>query len=423
MSTRERCELLIIGASFAGLRAARAAAQRGLRVVVLERKTTLGEPVRTSGGSWISSMRGLGIPPEVYHPVRVAHFHARDRSSTLAYPAAPGCILDIPALTRFLASEARRAGAELHLGRPARRPLQESGRVTGVEAEGGAIRAPLTLDAGGVGSFLGRHLGHGGFERYGLGSEALLEAPAWPEDTVAFWVGAPMAPSGYAWAFPEGEGRVRLGVGLIRPDHPGSARAALEELLASARPELGPLAGRPRLELRTGAIPSEPARVPLVGDGWLTVGDSAGQASPLLGEGIRFALEMGEVAGTRAARALRAHGAQAMERELGLYPQAWEERYGPKFRLEHRLNRRLARMGPESWNRAVALLGELPGELPLELLEGTWSLRLAGSLLLRHPRLGATLLRHGLARLWGQTRRTGAPGGSGSGRRVRSSSG
>jgi digeranylgeranylglycerophospholipid reductase len=349
--------------------------------------------------------------------VRVAHFHARDRAATLSYPTPPGCILDIPALTRHLAQEARRAGAEVHLGQAARRPILEGGSVVGVETGDGPLRARLTVDAGGVGSFLGRHLGHGGFERYGLGSEALVEAPAWPADTVAFWVGAPMAPSGYAWAFPEGGGRVRVGVGLIRPDHSGSARQALEKLLESDRQELAILRGRPRLELRTGAIPSEPARVPLVGEGWITVGDAAGHASPLLGEGIRFALEMGEVAGDRAARAVRARDDQAARRALAGYARTWEERYGAKFRLEHRLNRRLARMRPESWNRAVALLGDLPGELPLELLEGRWTLPLAASLLVRHPRLGGTLLRHAVGRLLAptaRTRRTGAPVGPGS---------
>lgn len=381
-------ELLIVGAGFAGLRAARAAARRGLRVLVLERKRILGEPVRTSGASWTACMQALEIPPHLYHPVSRAAFYSAGASARLEVDEPPGCILHVAALVRHLAVEARSAGARVVTGVEARGLERAGEAVVGVATAAGAVRAGLVLDASGVASFLSRRLGGPGFTRYGLGAEVTLEAPAWPQDEVAFWLGPPLAPAGYAWAFPEGRRRVRVGMGILRPDHPRAPREALESLLGSGRPEVAPLAGRPWLEVRTGAIPAQEPPVPLTGPGWLTVGDSAGAASPLLGEGIRFCLEMGELAGQAAAGALRARTRGAAARALAAYRATWEARHGWKFRLEHRLNRRLARLDAAGWDRAVGLVGALPVGPALEVLRGRWSPAALMALLWRKPSLG-----------------------------------
>jgi digeranylgeranylglycerophospholipid reductase len=385
------CELLIIGAGFAGLRAARVAARRGIHVLVLERKNTLGEPVRTSGGSWISAMDALEIPASLYHPVRVAQIFSESEAVTLDYPAPPGCILHVAKLVRFLAEEARGQGAEIRTGVEAVGVLQEHSCVLGVETGQGPIHTDFLLDASGMNSFLARRLKGKAYQRYGLGYEVTLAAPTWPQEEIALWLGPPWAPAGYAWAFPEGEGRVRLGVGILRPDRRESPRQALEQLLNSDHPELQALKGD-ILDTRTGAIPSEPALMPLFGPGWMQVGDAASQASPLLGEGIRFSLEMGEVAGEAAAGFLQAARSSHQEKYLERYARIWETRYGAKFRLEHRLNRRLARLEGAGWDRTLRLLRSLQGELPLDLLRGDWRPRMLLGLAMRRPRLAWQVL-------------------------------
>ena len=47
---RAPCELLVVGASFAGLACARAAALAGLRVTVLEKKAAAGDKLHTTAG-------------------------------------------------------------------------------------------------------------------------------------------------------------------------------------------------------------------------------------------------------------------------------------------------------------------------------------------------------------------------------------
>lgn len=383
----EPVDILVVGGGFAGLRAARAAAAAGARTVVLERRRTLGSPVRTSGGSWIHSMKALGIPPALYHPVRKARFHSAGRSAAVAYPGPVGCILHVERLAAFLGDEARAAGAELRLGEEAIGLARDGTRIQEVASARGRYRPGIVVDASGISGFLARGLGKGSCRRFGLGYEVDVEAPGADPEAVDLWLGPPLAPAGYAWAFPTGDGRVRVGVGVLKPDHPESPQAALERLLASGRPEVAPLAGRPRGPARHGAIPADPPALPLVGPGWLAAGDAAGQASPLLGEGIRFGLELGAEAGRAAAAALADQNPSPLED----YVRTWEARYGRKFRLEHALNRRMAGLDARGWDKAVALLGAL-GEAPLlELLQGQYTPGVIMGLAIRHPTLAARI--------------------------------
>ena len=61
----EQVDVIIIGASAAGMFAAIEAAQRGRRVVVLERNAKPGEKIRISGGGRCN-FTNLHIAPEAY---------------------------------------------------------------------------------------------------------------------------------------------------------------------------------------------------------------------------------------------------------------------------------------------------------------------------------------------------------------------
>lgn len=54
-------DLGIVGASFAGLSCARAAAARGLRTVVYDRKPRPGARIRTTGRCWSATRRGWSL--------------------------------------------------------------------------------------------------------------------------------------------------------------------------------------------------------------------------------------------------------------------------------------------------------------------------------------------------------------------------
>src|SRR5689334_12093932 len=104
-------DVLIVGGGPAGLAAAEAAAKQGVRVLVLERQNEIGYPVHTSGGSWISDMRALGIPDHLYHPIQKIYFVSPQREIPLYYEQPVCCVIDVRGVYQHLAGRAVNAGA------------------------------------------------------------------------------------------------------------------------------------------------------------------------------------------------------------------------------------------------------------------------------------------------------------------------
>ncbi|HEY7984861.1 MAG TPA: FAD-dependent oxidoreductase, partial [Ktedonobacterales bacterium] len=199
-------DVLVVGGGPAGLAAAEAAAKAGARVALLERQKEIGYPVHTSGGSWISDMRALGIPSELYHPIRRVIFLAPHKRAQFAYDDPVCCVLDVRGVYQHLAGRAIAAGAAIHPNSPVEAPIVEDGRVVGVVAKdhrnrAGTWRAKVVVDASGFSRTLTTRSGlHTGFRRYGFGAEYDLYAPNYDPDELYLIMGSQVAPSGYAWA-------------------------------------------------------------------------------------------------------------------------------------------------------------------------------------------------------------------------------
>jgi len=354
-------DVLVVGGGPAGLAAAHAAAAAGQRTLVLERAAAIGTPIRTSGASWLRDVAALGIPAELAHPIHEVRLIGPGRQARWRFARPVACVLDVRGVYQSLAARAVGAGAAIRLRATATAPLLQDGRVVGVQLRDGSVRATVTIDASGTPRALAARVGLGGpFRRLGVGVEYDMVAPAFDPQLALLLVGRQVAPRGYAWAFPHADGRVRVGVGLLRPDSNSDLdpRAFLERLLRHPALAAALRGGQP-IELHTGAIPAEAPVGRLHVDGLLLAGDSAAQASPLVGEGIRYAIQAGRLAGEVAAAAARARDPSL----LAAYGRAWHARYGREMAVAYWLNRRFARYGDRNWRIVVSLLARLPPRL------------------------------------------------------------
>src|SRR5260370_1011591 len=89
----DECDVLIAGGGPAGLAAAEAAARLGVHTILLERQNEIGYPVHTSGGSWISDMKALAIPENLYHPITKVVIVSPHREVPLSYHPAVACVM------------------------------------------------------------------------------------------------------------------------------------------------------------------------------------------------------------------------------------------------------------------------------------------------------------------------------------------
>jgi len=118
-----RHDVLIAGASFAGVACAVAAARAGSRVAILERKRDAGARLHTTGivvKDALSSIESIApVPPAIVRPIAGVRLHAPGGASVaLDSPGYFFLATDTPAMMRWLVDRARDAGVEVALGEP-----------------------------------------------------------------------------------------------------------------------------------------------------------------------------------------------------------------------------------------------------------------------------------------------------------------
>jgi digeranylgeranylglycerophospholipid reductase len=376
---------IIAGGGPAGLAAAEALGRGGCSTLVLEQNHEIGSPIRTSGGSFIDELDTLGIPANLYHPITRVRFVSPGNTAVYDYPQPRLCVIDVRGVFQFLAGRAVEAGAEIRLGVKAERPLIENGMVVGVRCGNENLRSQVVIDATGYRSVLLKQAGlDPGMRRFGVGAEYDLFAPHCDETEAVLLVGSGLAPSGYAWVFPWGRHRVRVGVGIIHPDSQEKPDSYLDKLVAGAKRFGVDLRGAQPIEHHAGLIPSECFAARFAGDGILGVGDAAGQASSLLGEGIRWAIRAGRMAGEVASRAIEK--GNTSRATLAEFERLWVKRHGKDLRLAHQINQRIARWDDSKWDERLDVLKLLTPEQFVEALKtnltGGWLLRF----LVRNPK-------------------------------------
>jgi digeranylgeranylglycerophospholipid reductase len=387
----EECDVLIIGGGPAGLAAAEEAAKLNQRTILLERQNEIGYPIHTSGGSWISDMKALAIPENLYHPIAKVMFVSPHREVALNYHPAVACVLDVRGVYQHLASRAIATGATLRVRHTVESTIMDNGRILGVTAKNHiseriSIHASVTIDASGFSRHIGVRAEMGkAFHRYGYGAEYDMYAPNYPQDELFLIMGNTYAPRGYAWAFPRGNGRVRLGVGVLHPDCDADARVYLDSIVHDLPQISGKFKDASPIEYHTGLFPSEGPLDRFSNDGLLLAGDAGGHGSTLVGEGIRFAIYSGKMAGIVAAEAVKAGDTSAAF--LGRFDKQWRSRFGRDMDISYMINKRIANYSDDQWDDGLDLMKRMTPEQVAQVLRGDFNAGLVLSVLARNPGL------------------------------------
>jgi geranylgeranyl reductase family protein len=359
-------DVIVVGGGPGGSTAAWRLARAGLRTLLLD--AAVFPRVKVCAG-WVTpeALADVEVDPEKY-PLTIQPFTACGFAFAGAHhetrwrrPASYGIVRS--EFDHHLLDRARAAGVEAH----------ERARVTAVTREGSGVRvvsargtftAPVVVGAGGHHCPVAKAFGEvSEEEEVVVAQESETRLPPGRRDTIrdaapVLYVEPDL--KGYGWYFPKDD-VLNVGIGVVAgpgADLPKRRDALLASLHASghlpADLEIEPFRGHAYVVRRRA-----PRR--LAGDGFCLVGDAAGLARDLSGEGIGPAIRSGILA----AEAVAAHVRRGTS--LKSYARAIVSRYGP---------------GEPGW--LGRQLGRLPDTLTRALVRGV----LATDVTRRHLVLG-----------------------------------
>lgn len=322
------CDVLVCGASFAGLAVARELAGSGARVLMIDRYE-IGERQTSACGiptGWLEALELTDALQQTFGELVIHTPHATVRYdlpwtfSTFDYRTLCGLLAD--------QSEAEFETAKV---------IERRGDT--VITDRGELRAPLIVDGLGWRRVLGAGenvqppdaLLSRGLEVHPFGGGADLEV----------WIDRRYVPAGYGWSFPA-DGEVRIGVGSFDP------RFHVKEPTVRLAHDLG----AETVRYQGNWIPH--ALRPATEDGVFFVGDSAGHCLPLTAEGIRTALYFGIACGRELRRVLA--GEQSREQALARYHRFSADHASP-FTWMLRVQRLIPRVAPRLLGPAVTAMG------------------------------------------------------------------
>ncbi len=343
---RRSYDVVVVGSGPAGATAARFAAERGLSVLLVDRRQEIGSPVQCAEGVG-HEMLAPFIEPDarwISATIRRARIVALGHSRadmTLGTENAIGYVLERRVFDRVLAERAVAAGTEVMVKTQATGLLWEDSTVRGVQLVTPTgqceVEAKIVIGADGVGALIGRW---GGLDTR-LPARDLMTCAQYllagididPECT-CYYIGEQVAPGGYAWIFPKGERRANVGLGVQADLAKVTPLEYLNRFIADQRT----LAQGYPVSLIVGGVPVALTPGQIVSDGLMLVGDAARQVDPLTGGGITSGMSAGRIAAEVASEAIAAGNTSAAF--LRRYEARWAETLGRKMVRNYRLRER-----------------------------------------------------------------------------------
>ncbi len=358
-------DLIVCGGGPAGLCTAIGAAEGGADVLLIERSKVFGEPVHDSGGSFSGILEEWDLPERIVAR-RILGTNLIPPSGeviTIDHTEPLGIILERRELNKELAKKASSLGVRIRIDERVVAPIIDGGSLTGVRSvtsEGveSETTGKVIVDATGVGAVLTRAMGMYPepvkVQRV-LGCQyEMADVDIENRDHIDLIFGNRVAPGAYGWIFPKSGNTAIVGLGIhenrIRDRPLGFflKRFLETEYVAKAVKDAQPI------EYHAGVFPVGPMFKSYVRGNFVSIGDSGCQGSPHLGEGIRFVMYNGRIAGQVIGEMVK-EGRD--EDDLMRIPKRIKKEVYPNYKLLFNIYKKAITLTDDHWNKVLPVIG------------------------------------------------------------------
>ncbi len=377
-------DVVVIGAGPGGSLAAKTCAERGLSVLLVEKRQEIGAPVRCAEGIGKKDLQKFVEVDKKFIAAEVvgAKIYAPDGTEiTLTEEMAGnevGYVLERKIFDRHLARLAAKAGADVIVKTTAigmertKDSVKVKLRRMGEEFE---VGCKIVIGADGVESRVGKWAGIDTtlkLNEIESCVQYLMTGIDFDPEYCHFWFGSNIAPGGYVWLFPKGNNSANVGIGVMPSLAKRSPKEYLDEFV-----ERNYSNGK-IVEVVAGAVPVKGEIETAVADNVMLVVDAARHADPITGGGIANAMKAGYYAGIVAAEAIQKGDCSA--KTLRRYDELWKNDFGKDLARKRKLQQKLIKMDDETLNKIMHTLANCK-------LEEISVKAMIKELIKRHPKL------------------------------------
>lgn len=334
------CDVLVVGGGPAGLAASITASYHDMDTILVEKSSEIGYPVKTSALTWKEVLDEWKLSNSVMKRWYSSFFIKSansGREKRVDFADKKIGALDYHKFLQELAFKAVNNGSKMLLSEKVEEPLMEGSFVKGVKTSNRKIESQIVLDCSGPNAVVGREVGllpDRSKMDIGIGKEyELTNFKVNDPKTLEFYVGKEIVPIGYGWVFPLKKNRARVGVSTVYNTPEKLEKKDInywhDKFLDKDSPIHKNSANSQPYEVHMGAYPLQGMLEKPYSNGLIMAGDSASQASMLLGEGIRYALVFGKKAANTAVEAIEA--GDCSEDQLKKYVKRCKEYTGGSF--------------------------------------------------------------------------------------------
>jgi len=359
------CDIVVCGAGPGGSMAARYCAEGGLDTILIEKKAEIGAPLRCAEGvskSWLDEV-GIEADPTWIRADMKGAIIKSPQGTTYQLDESKagnevGYVLERHLFDKYLARKAAEAGAKIMMRTSCTGIIRENGKIVGIKAKSMGeeieIRAKCVVAADGYESQVGRWAGIDTTLKLSDIDSCIQYrmcnidvAP----DYCEFVIGS-VAPGGYVWIFPKGNGVANVGIGVAGQLCKGNADAKmyLDKFIANdPRLNKGQI-----LEIMGGFVSTCPGLDSAIDDNIILVGDAARIIDPITGGGICHACRTGMYAGKVLTECAKT--GDFSKAALKPYEKMWRDRMEDKLYRNFMAKEKLATLDDETIDELIKLV-------------------------------------------------------------------